>query len=74
MSRGTLSPERSSHRRMVSADECCVVRSRIYQRQGQVSGIGVTEEVPCNTRAGIHRTIWWRCPETTMVKITQIGP
>jgi hypothetical protein len=29
MSRGTLSPERSSHRRIVSADECCVVRSRI---------------------------------------------
>jgi len=31
MSRGTVSPERSSHRRIVSADECCVVRSRIYR-------------------------------------------
>ena len=29
MSRGTFSPERSNHRRIVSADECCVVRSRI---------------------------------------------
>ena len=33
MSRGTLSPERSSHRRIVSADECCVVRSRICKGQ-----------------------------------------
>ena len=36
MSRGTLSPEHSSHRRIISADECCVVRSRISR--GDKSG------------------------------------
>ena len=42
MSRGTLSPERSSHRRIVSADECCVVRSRICRetRVRQIQGSG----------------------------------
>ena len=42
MSKGTLSPDRSNHRRMVSADECCVVRSRICKGQGSVrySGSG----------------------------------
>lgn len=43
MSRGTLSPERSSHRRIVSADECCVVRSRICRGQGSVRYIGSGE-------------------------------
>ena len=33
MSRGTVRPERSSHRRMVSADEACVVTKRIYGKK-----------------------------------------
>ena len=44
MSRGTLSPERSSHRRIVSAEECCVVKSRICKEgtrgPSDISGSG----------------------------------
>ena len=43
MSRGTLSPDHSSHRRIVSADECCVVRSRICKGQESVRYFGSGE-------------------------------
>ena len=44
MSRGTVSPERSNHRRIVSAEECCVVKSRICKEgtrgPSDISGSG----------------------------------
>ena len=61
MSRGTLSPERSNHRRIVSADECCVVRSRICRdRVRQISRFRGSKGSAGRTKTtGRGHINWW---------------
>ena len=72
MSRGTVSPERSSHRRIVSADECCVVRSRICRDKGP-SDISVrrSKEIAGKAGTAVRGNITrWRKIETITVSVT----